>query len=73
MKKLILSLALAGAMGFYASPAMSQVSSIPGDDEPPELRWHQRDCLNGVFIETCWYTGDGNICSVFGQSTRDCN
>jgi len=61
-----------GAMGFYGIPAMSQESGIPGE-QPPELRWHQRQCPNGVFIETCWYTGNGNACLVFGESTRDCN
>jgi len=33
MKKLILSLALAGAMGFYVNLAMSQASVDPGDGD----------------------------------------
>jgi len=33
MKKLILSLALAGAMGFYVNSAMSQASVDPGDGD----------------------------------------
>jgi len=69
MKKLILSLALAGAMGFYVNPAMSQASVEPGE----KLSWQQRICPSGTIIETCWYTGDGNGCSIFGESTRDCN
>jgi hypothetical protein len=48
MKKLILSLALAGAMGFYVSPAMSQASVDPDEEETGSYNHDNgKDCCSG--------------------------
>jgi hypothetical protein len=65
MKKLILSLALASAMGFYVNPAMSQASVDPGDGCEPTYggvccQWLD-DCEHpwaGLVAEAIWVSDE---------------
>lgn len=72
MKKLILSLALAGAMGFYVNPAMSQASVEPGDgDGGGSCKVELISCnwTGTVKRQVCHENGDGISCSCGASTT----
>jgi hypothetical protein len=42
-------------------------------DSDGEKKWKQMHCTSGTgTYEICFYTGDGNSCSTWGETTRDC-
>lgn len=46
----------------------------PGGEED-EMRWAEMWCEDGSGsrYEICFYTGDGNLCTTWGDTTRDCS
>ncbi len=50
---------------------MALENAVAGSEST--LRWKQMYCTNGPGVyEICFYTGDGNSCSTWGEVTRDC-
>ena len=70
MKKVLFGLAFLGAMAFSGITAQGQGSVDPGESD---YKWKQLICPETQqAFEVCWLTGDGNPCSTWGETTRDC-
>lgn len=61
-------------LAFSSGPVNSQGIGGPGAGGESETRWLNLPCLDGSggTYEICFYSGDGNICPIWGQRTRDC-
>jgi len=71
-KSFVFGLAFLGSMGFGGIKSQAQESVDPGEGAPP-LGWQQMTCpATGGTYEVCWYFGDGNSCSTWGDKTRNC-
>lgn len=67
MKKLLFGMAFfMGAMMF---------SSLNSQAEVPVFRWKNLNCTDGSggTYEICWASGNGNICTTYGEKTRNCD
>ncbi len=66
MKKLLFGMAFMGFMMFVGVSVQAQEL---------ELRWNQMPCTDGSGgqYEICFYTGDGSLCSTWGEKTRECD
>ena len=70
MKKVFFVLVTSLIFGLSSTNSFSQASVDPPEYE---FRWKQRVCpYTGDTYEICWMTGDGFICSSYGQTTRPC-
>jgi len=71
-KSFVFGLAFLGSMGFGGLAANGQASVDPPEGGS-ELRWRQLFCPStGSFYEICFLTGDGSLCSSWGDTTRSC-